>query len=206
MRRCTACGRTRERSSIRRWWGRLSPRSMRSSGRAALRPRTKENRPGGLRRAGAAGSAGWPSLNAGLSPESPVSRPHVLRQALPAVPARLGQPHDERRPLARLALHLDRPLMLQDDVLGDGQAEAGAAAVLGAALVDAVEAAEDLLLLVIGDSFAVVADADLARRDVDLDRPGAVLDGVVDHVRQRLLEAQRIGVGEGVLAADDELR
>src|SRR5438045_4449390 len=56
-------------------------------------------------------------------------------------------PHDERRPLAWLALHLDRPLMLQDDVLGDGQAEAGAAAVLGAALVDAVEAAEDLLLL-----------------------------------------------------------
>src|SRR5205814_973686 len=28
------------------------------------------------------------SLNARLSPESPVSRPHVLRQALPAVPAR----------------------------------------------------------------------------------------------------------------------
>ena len=45
-------------------------------------------RPGGLRRAGAAGSAGWPSLNARLSPESSVSRPHVLRQALPAGPAR----------------------------------------------------------------------------------------------------------------------
>src|SRR6184192_2253465 len=64
---------------------------------AALRPPTKENRPGGLRRAGAAGSAGWPSLNARLSPESPVSRPHVLRQALPAVPAR-------RRPLRRLSV------------------------------------------------------------------------------------------------------
>src|SRR5436190_18891206 len=59
---------------------------------AALRPPTKENRPGGLRRAGAAGSAGWPSLNARLSPESPVSRPHVLRQALPAVPARRRPP------------------------------------------------------------------------------------------------------------------
>src|SRR2546423_1900910 len=129
------------------------------------------------------------------------------RHAWQSLPSNMAlQPHDERRALARLALHFDRPLMLQDDVLGDGQAEAGAAAVLGAALVDAVEAAEDLLLLVIGDSFAVVADADLARRDVDLDRPGAVLDGVVDHVRQRLLEAQRIGVGEGVLAADDELR
>src|SRR5437016_8728725 len=58
-----------------------------STKQAALRPPTKENRPGGLRRAGAAGSAGWPSLNARLSPESPVSRPHVLRQALPAVPA-----------------------------------------------------------------------------------------------------------------------
>src|SRR5438105_6239761 len=58
---------------------------------------TKENGPGGLRRAGAAGSAGWPSLNARLSPESPVSRPHVLRQALPAVPAR-------RRPPRRLSV------------------------------------------------------------------------------------------------------
>ena len=47
-----------------------------------------ERQRGGLRRAGAAGSAGWPSLNARLSPESPVSRPRVLRQALPAVPAR----------------------------------------------------------------------------------------------------------------------
>src|SRR6184192_874831 len=64
---------------------------------APLRPPTKENRPGGLRRAGAAGSAGWPSLNARLSSESPVSRPHVLRQALPAVPAR-------RRPPRRLSL------------------------------------------------------------------------------------------------------
>src|SRR5947208_989956 len=53
---------------------------------------TKENGPGGLRRAGAAGSAGWPSLNARLSPQSPVSRLHVLRQALPAVPARRRPP------------------------------------------------------------------------------------------------------------------
>src|SRR2546423_12758728 len=64
---------------------------------AALSPPTKENRPGGLRRAGAAGSAGWPSLNARLSPESPVLPPHVLRQALPAVPAR-------RRPPRRLSV------------------------------------------------------------------------------------------------------
>src|SRR5437016_2176983 len=63
-----------------------------STKQAALRPPTKEIRPGGLRRASAAGSAGWPSLNARLSPESPVSRPHVLRQALPAVPARRRHP------------------------------------------------------------------------------------------------------------------
>src|SRR5205814_10499738 len=94
---CTACGRTRARSSIHRWWGRLSLLSMRSWGRGAQRPPTKENRPEGLRRAGAAGSAGWPSLNARLSPEPPVSRPHVLRQALPAVPAR-------RRPPRRLSV------------------------------------------------------------------------------------------------------
>ena len=54
--------------------------------------RPTERRRGGLRRAGAAGSAGWPSLNARLSPEWPVSRPHVLRQALPAVPARRRPP------------------------------------------------------------------------------------------------------------------
>src|SRR5207249_11464607 len=75
---------------------RSAARADLGEGGALSRPPTKENRPGGLRRAGAAGSAGWPSLNARLSPESPVSRPHVLRQALPAVPAR-------RRPPRRLA-------------------------------------------------------------------------------------------------------
>src|SRR5438105_10454040 len=71
---------------------------------------TKENGPGGLRRAGAAGSAGWPSLNARLSPESPVSRPHVLRQALPAVPAR-------RRPPRRLSVGRLKACCLDDDAL-----------------------------------------------------------------------------------------
>src|SRR5438309_11317741 len=83
--------------------------------------RSTERRQGGLRRAGAAGSAGWPSLNARLSPESPVSRPHVLRQALPAVPARRRPPGRSsfvgglsavcsvsRRPPPR-ELHGDRP-------------------------------------------------------------------------------------------------
>src|SRR5437764_938479 len=75
----------------------VAPPSSAAGVAASRRPPTKENRPGGLRRAGAAGSAGWPSLNARLSPESPLSRPHVLRQALPAVPAR-------RRPPRRLSV------------------------------------------------------------------------------------------------------
>src|SRR2546423_5691378 len=69
------------------------PASTRWPNESGLLSSTFSNRPterrrGGLRRAGVAGSAGWPSLNARLSPESPLSRPHVLRQALPAVPAR----------------------------------------------------------------------------------------------------------------------
>ena len=50
------------------------------------------DRPGGLRRAGAAGSAGWPSPDARLSREARISRTHVLRSALPAAPARRRPP------------------------------------------------------------------------------------------------------------------
>src|SRR4051794_21540516 len=123
--------------------------------------------------------------------------------------AALREPDDERRSFAGLALGLDRAVVLEDDVLGDGQAEAGAAGLLGAALVDAVEAVEDLFPLALLDSLAVVAHAHLGGRaalgHLDLDRlPLTVLDGVVDQVRERLLDAQRVGAHEDALARHQE--
>src|SRR5919197_4160935 len=45
----------------------------------------------------------------------------------PQFPGRGGQRENEARPLAHYALTLDRALVLADDAVGDGQAQAGAA-------------------------------------------------------------------------------
>src|SRR5437899_8186113 len=100
--------------------------------------------------------------------------------------------------------------MEKNDVLGDGEAEARAGDGLRTAFVDAIEAAEDPVALRGGDAFAVIGDADgravaaLADRDVDGAVLAAVLDGVVDEVRQRLLDAHRIDVHARAVAGDDE--
>src|SRR5207237_9065679 len=106
------------------------------------------------------------------------------------------------RSLAALALELDRASVQDDEGLGDGQTEAGAGYFLRPALVDAVEAVEDPLLLLGGDAVAVVGhpyDGGIAGSgQPDVHRLAAtVLDGVVEQVREDLLQAQGIPTDGG---------
>src|SRR5256885_4566595 len=133
---------------------------------AALRPPTKENRPGGLRRAGAAGSAGWPSLNARLSPESSVSRPHVLRQALlsPLLPLQHHRhPHPARGADGEEAVLL--PAVLQ--LVADGGDDARAGRAEGMSEGDGAAGAVDLLRVDLADRLgaAELLLGDLLRAD-----------------------------------------
>src|SRR3954451_20128865 len=72
----------------------------------------------------------------------------------------IWQGHHEHRPPTRRSLHLDVSAVLEDEVFGDGEAEAGAGDFLGAGFVDAVEAAEDSVALFGRNAFAVVGYAD----------------------------------------------
>src|SRR5262245_36063456 len=64
-----------------------------------------------------------------------------------------GQPHREGGAAAQLARHLDRSPVLEDDLLGQRQAQAGAL------LLGGEERVEDLRLVLGGDATAGVADA-----------------------------------------------
>ena len=80
------------------------------------------------------------------------------------------QADGEGRPLAEAAFDGDGPVVGEDDVLDDGQAEARAAELLGPGLVDDVEPLED-----VGQVLGVDADArvrDLDRRSGPARTPG----------------------------------
>ncbi len=81
------------------------------------------------------------------------------------------------------------------DGVDDRQAEAGATAAPG--LVGTGEALEGVVEELCGEAFARVAyprvDGAVARRRTQAHGPGAVAEGVVHHVAERLLEAHRIG-------------
>jgi len=91
----------------------------------------------------------------------------------------------ELRAAADGALHPDAPAMHFDDVLGDGQAQAGAASLARARRVHAIEALEDARLVRGGDADAGIGhgedDFAVARRGADRDRAArqCVLRGVV---------------------------
>ena len=70
-----------------------------------------------------------------------------------------GQPQGERRAGPSLAPHGDLAAVVGGDVLDDRQAEPGAAGGAGTGRVDAVEALEDALQVLVGDADALVGDA-----------------------------------------------
>ena len=79
----------------------------------------------------------------------------------------------ERRALCpTLGFHPDAPAVHLDDALGDGEAEAGAALLLGIGAVDLLELLEDARLLAPRDARAGIGDRDheAARKALGLDR------------------------------------
>src|SRR5712692_5262486 len=116
----------------------------------------------GKGRNGSAESSSWNGIKRAFGNAAAIRTPPSLGSTTAIrreAPVSLRQAHHERRSLSRLALHLDGSAVEEDEVAGDGQAEAGAGDGLGAALVDAVEAAEDPVALGRWDPFAVIRDA-----------------------------------------------
>src|SRR5437879_5534590 len=74
---------------------------------------------------------------------------------------RLRQPQGEGGALTLGAPHRDLPAVRGGHVLDDRETEARAARGTGAGRVDAVEALEDALLVLVGDADALVGDGDL---------------------------------------------
>src|SRR5215470_4693527 len=112
---------------------------------------------------------------------------------LPKLGAR-GELHLKRRSLTRRRLHPDAAAVHLDDLLGDGEPEAGAAFGLGKGTVDLVELIEDPILLIKGYSGPGVCyrDGEMAvprtRGDAHLAGVGE-LDGIAHEVEEHLREA-----------------
>src|SRR5512139_1938666 len=98
----------------------------------------------------------------------------TVARCRPARPARSTerQQDRERGPFADPAPDGYRPLVGQDDVLDDGQSEAGAAQLLGPGLVDDIETLEDVREVIGADAGPGVFDIDrqvgLANGQADL--------------------------------------
>src|SRR5215207_2924345 len=114
------------------------------------------------------------------------------------------QVDDERRPLPFPRADRDPALHPPDELAADVQAQPGSADAPGLLGIDAVNLAEDPLLLAVRDPETLVPHCDpqaaVARLELDLHTPalGRVLDGVVDQVEQHLAEP--------LLVARDERR
>src|SRR5438270_7713548 len=74
-----------------------------------------------------------------------------------------GESHDEAGAAAELALDLDLPVVLLDDVADDRESQAGAAGLPGACPVDPVEALEDAAQVLPRDARAGVRHLDHGR-------------------------------------------
>src|SRR6266849_5715374 len=133
-----------------------------------------------------------------------------LRRAGGAGGVEDGDGEVELRAAADFAFDPDAAAMHFDDVLGDGEAEAGAAELAGARGVDAIEALEDARLVGGGDADAGIGDGedDFGVAGFGADRNLAarerVLRGVVEQILQDFREAAAIAgdVGHAVEGRD----
>src|SRR4051812_2479865 len=105
-----------------------------------------------------------------------------------------GQGEAEDGLLWRLALGAQLASVGEHDVLGDGEAEAGAARLARTGLVHAVEALEEARQVLGRNALAVVANVELdgasllARAHLHTLSPGTVFQGVVHEVGEDLVD------------------
>src|SRR6266849_4249419 len=133
-----------------------------------------------------------------------------LRRAGGAGGVEDGDGEVELRAAADFAFDPDAAAMHFDDVLGDGEAQAGAAELAGARSVDAIEALEDARLVGGGDANAGIGDGedDFGAAGLGADRDLAarerVLRGVVEQILQDFREAATVAgdVGHAVEGRD----
>ena len=110
-----------------------------------------------------------------------------------------GQGEVELGAVAEFALGPDAAAVGLDDVLDDGEAEAGAAGFTGAGLVHTVESLEDAVEVLGGDAGAEVLDSELdgifseLRADADTLARASVFEGVFNQVSEDLVHG--IGIG-----------
>src|SRR5690606_33282866 len=148
----------------------------------------------GLTRRAGRGGAGSRS-KAGVMGGGPASRP-----ASASSTRRHG--HEEPRAAALLALDPDAAAVRLDDALGDGEAEADAAAARVAGLPEAVEEVRELIGRDAGPGVAdLEAHLVAIAFDVDAHAPafGRELDGVADEVAERLEQAVAVDADSGRL-------
>ncbi len=116
----------------------------------------------------------------------------------------------ESRAAADFAFDPDAAAMHFDDVLGDGEAQAGAAQLAGARGVDAIEALKDARLIGSGNADAGIGDGEddfgvaRFRADHDLTARERVLRGIVEQILQHFREAAAItgDIGQAVERLD----
>src|SRR4029079_3643918 len=108
----------------------------------------------------------------------------------------------ERAAVVQFAFGEDGAAVGKDDVLGDGEPEAGASAIARASFVDAIEAFEETTEVLGGDARAKIANVelhsviDIARAEFDPLALIGVLAGIVNEVGEDLENRVAIG-GDG---------
>ncbi len=101
--------------------------------------------------------------------------------------------------MGQFAFGADGAAVGQHDVLGDGEAEAGASGFAGAGFVDAIEAFEQAREVLGGDAGAEILDEEFygvgngAGAEDDSSAGGAVLQGIVDQVGEDLVNGFAVG-------------
>ena len=99
----------------------------------------------------------------------------IVEDSLEPLGCASGQREVEVSAVAQFAFGPDASAVGLDDVLDDGQAQAGAAGLAGAGFVNAVEALEDAVEVLGGDAGAEVLDGEL---DLSLEQPRADADAL----------------------------
>jgi len=110
-----------------------------------------------------------------------------------------GERKQEHRAVGEFAFSADGAAVGQHDVFGDGEAEAGSSGLAGAGFIHAIEAFEEAWKMLGGDTSAEILHTKfdgvgkLAGAENDASAGRAVFQGVVDEVREDLVDGFAVG-------------